>query len=320
MKNRILILFLSILLMGSLSGQAQAAWIWTPQSRRWVNPKYAAKDSPRAQMDWAVNFFEKGDYAASAREFRKLVQVFPRSELAPEAQFLVGISYELMEKPAEAFVAYKKVVEIYPFSSRFKDSIEREFAIAESFSAGKRLKLIGPISFPSLDKAIEIYQHIVDQAPYGEYGAKAQLRLGESYRKQQRYEEASRAFQRVVSDFPSSPFVADAKYNIAFCAYHLSLKPSYDQSATDEAINWFNDFIASHPTSDLIPEARESLRKLQGYKVQGLVQVASFYEKQGKRASAIVYYKQIVQDYPDSPEAAKALSKLTEFEQAGLKK
>ena len=307
-----------IVLIGLLASDAQAVWIWTPQSRRWVNPKYAAKDSPQAQMDWAVNFFERGDYTRSTKEFRRLVQVYPSSELAPEAQFLAGMSYELLDKPSEAFAAYKKVVEIYPFSFRFKDAIEREFAIAESFYSGKRLKLVGPVSFPSLDKAIEIYQHIIDQAPFGEYGARAQFRLGECFRKQGRFEEASRAFQRVISDFPSSSLVKDAKYNVAFCAYRLSLKPSYDQSATDEAIDWFEDFIKNHPDSDLIPDAQESLRKLQEYKAQGLAQVAEFYEKQGKKAGAAFYYKQIVRNHPNSPEAAKAISKLTELEQAGV--
>ena len=185
--------------------------------------------------------------------------------------------------------------------------------------SGKRLRLLGPVSFPSLDKSIEIYQHIVDQAPYGDYGARAQFRLGECYRKEQRFEEASRAFQRVVSEFPNSSLVTDAKYNVAFCAYRLSLKPSYDQSATDEAIHWFEDFMETHPDSELIPEAKESLVKLQEYKAQGLERVAEFYEKQGKRASAALYYREIVQKHPNSPEAAKALSRLTELEQRGVK-
>ena len=301
-----------------LPSKAQGAWIWTPQTRHWVNPKYAAKDSPRAQMDWAVNFFEEGNYERAVKEFLRLVQVFPRSELAPEAQYLAGASYELTRRLGEAFAAYKKLVEIYPFSARFKDGIEREFLIAESFYSGVRMKLIGPISFPAIDKAIEIYQHVVAQAPYGDYGAKAQFRLGECFLRQQRFEEANRAFQKVVDDYPNSPLLEQAKFNVAFCAKQLSLKPSYDQSATDEAINWYEAFIASHPGSDLVPQARESLKQLKEYKAQGLAKVADFYEKRKKPASAAIYYHRIIDEYPDSAEAPKAVAKLNELEKSGV--
>ena len=297
---------------------AHAAWIWTPQTRRWVNPKTAAKDTPTAQMDWAVGFFESKDYDRASKEFTRLVRSYPRSELAPGAQYLAGVSFELMRRPGAAFAAYKKVVEIYPFSGRFKDSIEREFLLAEQFFAGSRMELIGPIKMPALDKAIEIYEHVVQHAPYGDYADKAQMRLGESFIRQQRYEEANRAFQKVVDEYPNSSLAEKAKFNVAFCARQLSLKASYDQSATEEAIGWYEKFIAGHPDRELLGQAKESLKALQTIKAEGLSQIAHFYEVQKKPSSAAVYYREILDKYPDTDPAAQAVSKLKEFEQKGL--
>lgn len=319
MKKTIRIL--SFLFLWALAAsEVQAAWVWTPQTRRWVNPKYATKDTPSAQMDWALGFFEDRDYARAAKEFIRLVRAFPRSETAPEAQFLAGVCYEQLDQQGGALAAYKKLIETYPFSSRFKDGIEREFAIAESFFSGKPLRVFGPLKLPSLDKAVEVYEHVVAQAPYGEYGDRAQFRLGECYRKQERFEEASRAFQKLIDEYPASSLVEQAKYNMAFCAYRLSLKPSYDQSATDEAIRWYEQFIATHPESDLIPEAQQSLKQLKEFKAQGLIQIAEFYEVQNKLRSAAVYYRQLIESYPQSPQAAKAVSRLTELEQSGALK
>ena len=306
--------------VGLFISEAQAVWVWTPQTRRWVNPKYAAKDTPRAQMEWALTFFEGRDYARASKEFVRLVRSYPRSELAPEAQYLAGVSFELMGRAGAAFTAYKQVLEIYPFSARFKDSVEREFSIAEQFFSGKRLELLGPIKMPALDKAIEIYQHVVDHAPYGEYADKAQMRLGECYLRQYRYEEANRAFQRVVDEYPSSPLLEQTKFKVAFCARQLSLKPSYDQSATDEAIGWHEKFIASHPTSDLMPQAQESLKQLRTIKAEGLAKIAQFYEKQGNPASAAVYYRDIINQYSDTTLAPQAVAKMKEFEQRGIAK
>lgn len=308
-----------ILLIG-FSTESHAAWVWTPQTRRWINPKYAAKESPTAQMDWAVGFFERRDYKKASREFIRLVRSYPRSELAPEAQYLAGLSYELMGQAAQAFAAYKKLIEVYPFSGRFKDAIEREFLIGEELFAGRRLQLIGPIKVPAIDKAIEIYQHVVDHAPYGEYGDRSQMRLGEAYVRQARYEEANRAFQKVVDEYPASPLVEKAKFNVAFCARQLSLRASYDQSATDEAITWFEKFIAAHPDSELTPQARESLKQLHEIKAEGLAKIARFYEIQKKPGSAAVYYRQIAQQYPETAFAAEAIAKLKEFEEQGALK
>lgn len=271
-------------------------------------------------MDWAIGFFEAKDYDRAAKEFIRLVRSTPRSELAPEAQYLAGVSFEMLNRPGAAFTAYKKVVEIYPFSKRFKDSIEREFLIAESFFAGNRIELIGPIKGPGLDKAIEIYEHLVQHAPYGEYADRAQMRLGECFIRQRRYEEANRVFQKVLDEYPTSPLVEKAKFNVAFCSRQLSLKASYDQSATDEAIGWYEKFIASQPDSELLPQAKESLKALETIKANGLAEVARFYEVQKKPASAAVYYREIVEKYPDTAPVAEAIAKLREMEQKGVLK
>ena len=320
MKNHRFVLPSLFLFLVIGISSAEAAWVWTPQTRRWINPKYAAKETPTAQMDWAVDFFESGDHNRACREFIRLVKNYPRSELAPEAQYLAGISFELLGRTGNAFDAYKKLIEIYPFSARFRDAIEREFLIAEAFFAGTKLQIIGPIKVPSLDKAIEIYQHVVDHAPYGDYGDRSQMRLGESFIREKRFEEANRAFQKVVDDYPTSPLAEKAKFNVAFCARQLSLKASYDQSATDEAIGWFEKFISGNPESELVPQAKESLKQLHEIKAEGLARIADFYEKQGRPASAAVYYREITRKYSETTRGARAVAKLKEFEAKGLLK
>ena len=148
------VLITSILTLSCFTS-AQAAWIWTPETGRWINPKYAAKDSPKAQMEWAMSFFEQKEYPRAAKEFYRLVRAYPRSELAPEAQYLLGVSYEKMDRPGNAFAAYKKLVEVYPFSERFKEGIEREYLLGKAFAEGKKVEWVGPIKFTSKEKAIE---------------------------------------------------------------------------------------------------------------------------------------------------------------------
>ena len=44
-----------------LSEAAGAYWIWTPESKKWTNPKYAPKESPQEQLNFAKSYYEAKD-------------------------------------------------------------------------------------------------------------------------------------------------------------------------------------------------------------------------------------------------------------------
>ena len=54
------VLVLSLFLAAS---SVHAFWIWTPESGKWINPKYDAKPSPQEQLNYADGFFAARRYA-----------------------------------------------------------------------------------------------------------------------------------------------------------------------------------------------------------------------------------------------------------------
>src|SRR3989338_3628318 len=134
MMKRIIIVFLLSLTASELSLQAAYGyWIWTPGSKKFINPKYAVKDTPKEQFDWAMNFYSAKDYARAAAEFEKLIKHYEFAEQASEAQYYAGLSYEEQGKYYFAFQAYQKVVEGYPHSKRLEEVIEREFNVGNIY-------------------------------------------------------------------------------------------------------------------------------------------------------------------------------------------
>jgi tetratricopeptide (TPR) repeat protein len=89
-------------------------WIWTPESKKWTNPKYAPKESPQEQLKFALGYFEIKDYETAYNELKKLVKYYPDALEAPEAQFYMGRCLEETGKFYEAFQAYQKVIDKYP--------------------------------------------------------------------------------------------------------------------------------------------------------------------------------------------------------------
>ena len=289
---------------------AQASWIWSPDIGKWINPKSAAKDTPEEQYDWALQFMNQGNWDRAIEEFEKLTSAFPTSRLAAEGVYYAALVWEKKGEQAKAADAYQKLVDKYPYSDRIKDAIKREFEIANELSSGGKVKVLGLPVLPGQDKAMELYNHVVKNAPFGSYGDQAQFKIGELYRKQGEYELARKAFQAMVDEYPGSPLAAKARYEIARSSMLASSSQQFDERHAEKAIEEFQDFKKEFPVEPQAIEADESIRQIRAEKAKRALDVASFYEAQKKWKSARVYYQELVRNYPETPSAGLAKKRL----------
>ena len=95
-----LILFVYYILVAP----AFAFWVWTPDSGKWENPKYATKDTPEEQLQYAMDFYEVKNY--------KMALKLNPTEF--KSNFRLGLVY--LEKGLfdESIREFKKVLEITP--------------------------------------------------------------------------------------------------------------------------------------------------------------------------------------------------------------
>src|SRR3989338_7156945 len=287
-----------------------AYWLWSPDIGKWINPKKAAKDTPEDQFAWGMQFYEAKNWDRAVEEFEKLPSAFPNSRLAAEGVYYAGLSWEAKGDIARAADAFQKLVDRYPYSDRIKDAVKHEFDIAGRFASGDKLKVLGIPALPGQEKAVEIYKHIAKNAPFGTYGDQAQFQLGEVYKSQGEYEEAQKAFQAVVDDYPGSDLVAKAKYQIAFCSMEASKKSQYDERTAERAIEEFEGFKNEFPADQQAMNADESIKALRNKKAETSLDVAAFYEKRGKLESAKVYYQEVIKKYPETRAAQEARKRI----------
>ncbi len=84
--RRYLFIILAVVAVLAAAPSVHAYWIWTPQTGAWINPKWAVKDTPQEQFDWAMKFYDSKDYKKAVDEFQKLVRYYPQAELSAEGQ------------------------------------------------------------------------------------------------------------------------------------------------------------------------------------------------------------------------------------------
>ncbi|MBI2093685.1 MAG: outer membrane protein assembly factor BamD [Candidatus Omnitrophica bacterium] len=304
-------IILAIVLVSFIAApSAFAAWVWSPQTG-WVGPGGAVKDSPQEQLVFAVAFFDRKDYEKARGEFKKLLRAYKDSPEAAEAQYYMGRCEEESGDYYKAFLEYRKTVQTYPSTKRFEEILEREYQIGNYFLGGKKRKLFGTAAIlPARDKAVEIFQAIVDDGPFSEYGELAQYKLGLTHLALQDYELAVGAFEQVVSRYPESPLVDDARFQIAQASLKGTFRPGYDQSPTDLAIRELDSFLREYPESELADEAKVRLEELKERRAQHEYQVGQFYERRKQPASALLYYQNIAQAYPKTSLAGRAAERV----------
>lgn len=309
MIKRILYIFLFLFISAQT---CSAFWIWTPETKKWTNPKYAAKESPAEQLEFAKSYYEAKDYKTAYKELKKLIKYYHDSLEAPEAQYYLGLCLEEMDKPYEAYLAYQKIIDKYPFSKRIEDAIKREYIVAQKLLDHK-YSLAG-IEFTGETAAIEIFGKIIENSPYGQYAAASQYKIGLALKARGYYKEAIDGFQKVLDSYPNSEWAEPAKFQIALCTAKASLDPSYDQTLTQEAADKFKDFARQHPDAEISSDAESRIVDLREKEAESNFNIGKFYEKQKSYDSAKIYYNFVIKNYPRSQWALKSLERVQYLE------
>ena len=268
----------------------------------------------------AKQLFEKaqeaeknGNPGRAIKAYRAIVKHHPKDTLAPGSAYRLAQLLEQRRSYLRAAEAYATLVEKYPKSERFEESIEALFRIGEMYMAGHKIKILGITIKSSMESAIQIFTEIVRSAPYGKYTARANFDIGRAREKQGSNELAIAAYQNVVEKFPDDPLAADAQYQIGYIYSQASRSGTYDPNAAAKAKLGYEDFLARHPRSEKAAQARENLKQMEHKQTSTSFEIAKFYDKQKSYRAAAIYYNEVIRQQPDSAEGARAKKRIAEL-------
>lgn len=289
-----------------------AYWIWTPKTGKFVNPKYEVRKNPKDQLMTGLDSFEAKDYDKAIGDFQRLIKNFPGSVEAADAQYYIGLCYDNRGSFYDAYLAYQKVIEKYPFSPRVNEVIEKEYRIAQRFMEGETRK-IGKIPVPVENPAVEILKKVVENAPYGKFAPEAQYKLGLVLKSLGYYMDAQDEFEKVVANYPNSEWVEAAKFQIAATLERISPKTGYDPQYSKEAREKFEEFIKRHPDAELTNKAQEHISLLRNKEAKSNFDIAQFYFKNKAYDAAKIYYQIVIDYYNDTDFAQISASRISEI-------
>ncbi|HEX9653341.1 MAG TPA: outer membrane protein assembly factor BamD [bacterium] len=243
--------------------------------------------------------------------WKKLVQDYPNTEWAPQAQYRLADTYFRAHHFDEALAAFQQGLDSYPGHAV---AVESSLRMAQcEYNAGKYEQAIANFEkfikdYPqhSLSKdalegvqlcyyqlgqiegATTALKKVIEQAPGTMLAADARFRLANSYLEAGQTEEAIRAFKEILTLYPGTSYAMDAQLALA--------KACFAQENYELANEEFSRFIQYFPDSPNIAEAAFQLGV-------GYFSLQSY-------VSAAEKFNEVIQRYPQSEFYASALQNI----------
>jgi len=284
-------------------------WTYEPvgQTGKWE------RKSAKEQLQVAREAFDRHDYGTAQKSCRRVIKIWPLSDYAGPAEFLLGRTYEMRGLDEKAFKEYQKALTKYPKLPNYAEVLQRQLSIANRFLGGQWFRfMFGYIPFaPSMKDTAKLLDQVVDNGPYHATGPIAQMQVGTAHERQKDYPLAVKAYQKAADNYFDRPEIAsDALYRVGVAWNRQAKRAEYDQSASAKSIDAMNDFKALYPGDKRVPEATAVILDLKSEQARGAYETARFYEKYRKYPGAMVYYNEVVVKDSKSPWAEKARERL----------
>ena len=163
------------------------------------------------------------------------------------------------------------------------------------------------------NRAVLGFQRLTFELAQGEpKQAEARYYIAECTLKDRDFLEAARQFRRVADEYPRHPLAPDALLRAADAYTELWKGPQLDPSYGETALATYRELSGRYATSTAAERARLRIAELNELFAEKEYTAGRFYMRLRAFDSAIIYFKDVVAQYPRSSFASKAVLRLIE--------
>lgn len=316
-------------LFASAPFAAQAELVWTTDAGWQIKGGLLAglgldteekRQNALEKMNEAKRLQDKGKYGAAIGIYDDVIDDYPGSDFSAEAFYQRGNCRFLRNQFEKSFSDYEEIVRRRPEFSKFNDVIRGEYRVADAIKSGKRPYLWGRLPwFKDYKKGLEYFESVNRNAPYGRLATQALYDKGILALAIDENDTAIDAFERVINNYPDDTLVPDAYLALAKTCEISIIGPEWDQGATRNALNYYNDYISLFPQNPNAPEAVKGAEKMRETLARNRLDLGKFYyNRRNNSRAAAIFFNEVVNISPDS-EAAKEAQEFLADIRAGKK-
>jgi outer membrane protein assembly factor BamD len=202
----------------------------------------------------------------------------------PENAIMIIMRFRLLLAVAAAVLFTSSCKSQYELLLQSNNADEKYDAAFSYFNAGK------------YSKAASLFESLTMLVSGTEREDTVKYYWGLSNYKFKDYYTAETNFEQFISNYPRSPFVADASYLRIDCLYRSTLRYELDQMPTYKAMNAISEYILEYPKSDHMESCRDMLVELNERLDKKAYEAARLYYKMEDYLAAKVAFKNVLKD------------------------
>lgn len=160
-------------------------------------------------------------------------------------------------------------------------------------------------------KALPMLQRLAFDLPRGRPEvAEVSYLTGEALFQTGSLVEAASQFHQVADEFPETPYAPLALLRAGDSNMRMWHKPQLDPSYGEQALGVYQELVGRYPDSEAAARGGIHVRHLRAWFAQKALLNGVFYLRRRAYDSAILYFKDVVANYSDTPWAPDALLRL----------
>ncbi|PYP65885.1 MAG: hypothetical protein DMD26_09625 [Gemmatimonadetes bacterium] len=136
--------------------------------------------------------------------------------------------------------------------------------------------------------------------------------LATAHERQGEHLLAAQSYSKLVESFPDDSLSDDAALEAARSYWKMWRKPTLDPTYGETSLATYNTLLGLYPTSPLLPQAQKELSELENWFAIKNYDAGMFYVRRGAYDSAILYFKDVLSRWPNSPTARQTALSLVQ--------
>ncbi len=267
----------------------------------------AMNQKTQEAFEKALEESKAGDWRDAAKQYKAAVAYADDHVVKANALKKAAEAYRNADLYYKEFKCLKTLIDNAPEQINFKETVDREYAIANLYYDGYRETPYTWMPWIKDDNhAIEIYEAVQKQSPYAKFTPDLLIKLSNLYLEDGKNEKAEEMFRTIIEKHDTSDITRVAYLDLANLYIKLAERGDGDGHNTTAARNTLQEYIKKYPNSPEIPWAKNSIELTYEIGAERLFSLAEYYNDKGNVKAAKRYIRDILVNYPETKTVAKA--------------
>ncbi|HZL36095.1 MAG TPA: outer membrane protein assembly factor BamD [Tepidisphaeraceae bacterium] len=266
---------------------------------------------PNKTLDKAERLTDSGRLEPAHDILLDWLKRTPKAPDRDRAVYLLAQVYYANGDRVWCFYECDELLDNYPDSRLFFPALRLQYQVADAFLNGYKKKFLGLAVVGMREEAIEMLFRIQERSPGSPIAERSLLRTADHYYHTSEFDLSADAYGAFLRTYPRSSQGPKARLRQAYSNFAQFRGPRYDATPLIDARAQFQDIIVRYPALAQEEGLQGFIDKIEDQLAQKVYIRADFYRRTHEPAAAVFVYRTLIQQYPNSRQAAAARKELS---------